>query len=300
MRKRAMGWPAFIGGLVLLGVGACSGESGGPVPSSGGPPIPLGELGDKLANTYCDAIGPCCSQAGLQYDKSACVTKLQTSLAKTIDAVNGGTVKYDANAAGDCLAGFSSVVDNCKFDGPTPDACNRTFNGTVADGGNCTISNECLKPPGGRATCTSGKCVTHAKGTSGTACAETCTQSGQVTICYGSGGSGALCLTNDGLYCNGTTQKCTAIGKIGDSCDGSDASCTPDAYCESSTCAARKNIGDSCTFNGCVTGAYCANSSCQAQKPLGSTCTSSDECADGHCSSGTCKTDNIDLSLICQ
>lgn len=300
MRARSL----FGFALVTAGffAGCSSSGSGGTSNTTPSGPIALADLPGVYASAMCDNLAGCCQSEGYAFDPAKCEAAVTGFMGLFTGLVNKGTVKYDANAAGTCMAEVPSYAKGCLKQSLGSAACEAVFTGTVPQGGACTQSTECIAPPGGGADCDQGKCVPETRGVAGDPCKWTCTESGSLTTCGGFGADqGAECFTNDGLYCNTQSQKCetrVAIGAQG--CDGSGESCVDGAYCEGTACVAQKALGASCTNDGeCNATAYCAQT-CQSKKPLGASCQSQDECIDGDCDGNKCaKNGNTTLGIFC-
>jgi len=286
--------------LALLGFLGCSSSGSGSNPTPSGP-IALEDLPDAWAEALCGNISACCSQAGIAYDGTKCRTFVKELTANVTDLVNQGKVKYDANLAGTCVAEVPAYAQSCLETDPDT-TCEGVFTGTVPEGGACTTSHECVAPVGGDADCDNGKCTVQPRGKAGDTCGDTCTTKGSTTYCSGSGGNGADCFTNDGLYCATASTKCESrIALGGKGCDFTE-SCVEGAFCDAQTCTARKAIGANCIMHDeCVATAYC-DQTCQTKKPLGAPCSNDfadEECADGNCDAGKCTKEGSVLSFFC-
>jgi hypothetical protein len=123
---------------------ACSGSS-----TSDSNPIPIDQVPTQLATGVCAAEKACAPFFySIGFANTDCVTSLakqfqEASYTDLQNAVTAGTVKYDGNQARNCVnavsAGSCSVLDN-----KLPDACQKTFTGTVATGADCDIDEECV------------------------------------------------------------------------------------------------------------------------------------------------------------
>lgn len=188
--------------LLVLLAAACSGDDGG------GGPIAIDDLEGALVNTYCNLYVRC----GLVDDIATCHT-LDLDVEADPDliaAVKAGKVIYHADQASACLAALGAGCDRATFsENDSPLACDETFEGTVAAGGQCAINEECI----------SRNCDT-------SACTEACCQG----TCVGDTPPvrprvGEACTTAATLrcvdsYCDTGTGLCTAYKANGEACEG--------------------------------------------------------------------------------
>jgi len=298
--------------LVAAWVAACSSGSGSGNSSS------ASEFGQE----FCQTLQPCCADAGLSTSGSVCQAFVS-------EATSAGT--YNATAGQACISALQAASKSptfCTDFGGNLPQCNDVFGpagGGEGPGKPCTTSNDCAKAPGGSAICYS---VTNFVD-GGTNSTSTCiqTQAGKAgqSPCVGTiqgettifaltagtpPGMGYTCDVADGVYCDSTTQKCTALATTDQACNGNQQCVTSD-YCTSSgttagtTCQPRTPLGSPCSFGvtgQCVDGAYCDSSSstCKTQLANGAACQTSQECASGNCNNGSCSgTSNLGLALIC-
>jgi hypothetical protein len=299
---------ALVGLLFGLVTGACSsGEGSGAQgstcgTSASGPAIQIERLLDAVADAFCDSIARCCPG----YDSAGCKAEYKAGAQPIVEQVRSGVVKYDAAAAGNCVAALKSCLSSCSFDVLSSDvaSCEQAVQGTVREGGPCSSSAECYEPSGTDATCdrsggsTTGVCtvkVPPPKGTLGTPCGRTCEKEGAATWCYGSSGSPgtADCYRNEGLYCDDESGTCAALIPVGTTGCGYDAKACQTGYCQSDTCHPFKTAGSECSYGQCDSTTYCntAERVCAPRKPDGSACESSTECASDRCDydSKTCR-----------
>lgn len=288
--------------IVIVVAGGCLGAGCGGASEEGSSaePIPVEQLPVRAAAALCDNIGPCCASAGYAYDAAQCKQTMQ-------DLVNGfliepaqrGGAKYDAQAAGECVAWFESAARQCSTSN-APEACDRIFVGTKAAGEACLDSVECAPVAGAEVDCDGAEgqrvCVVEKRGTLGDACADTCTEDGEGVSCAGTGSSTgtATCWTNDGLHC--ADGSCAALAQPGEACS-SDSGCVGTAYCAGGSCQAQLPAGGACagSSRACQTGLYCAaDGTCAEKKPAGAACSADDEC-DGHCHDGSCRVSGGDF-----
>jgi hypothetical protein len=227
--------------LLVLAIAACGNDD------SGGPAT-VHNIGSQIESAYCNMLVRC----GLVDDAALCRSlnldlNVDPSLVAAVDA---GKVTFDATKAQACLAGIASwscdrtVVFANRW---TPPECSEIFGGTVADGGACGLSRECVSNvctvPACPMGCCQGTCATGTPspppGRVGDACPN-----GQ---CYAS-------------YCDPTSMKCVALLPAG-------ATCTTTSQCDMGlTCAG------TCVSDGAALGGPCTPNSTTACANIGDTC----------------------------
>jgi len=221
----------------ILCAAACGSDDGGPIPSD--------DLSNAVFSSVCNQYVAC----GVIDDTATC---LQLFGDESVDqdlvaAVHAGKVIYHSDKAGECLAGFGSSCDRTRFFGTESDACDQTFTGTVGEGGQCAIKEECISQdcdvPSCPDACCQGTCVggtPPVKSQVGGPCdsSSDCSQS----------------------YCDFNSSTCAPYKPLGSACQGSNECaqggclsqmCTllPDTgqACGTATTAACRNIGDVCS-----------------------------------------------------
>ncbi len=281
--------------------GGCSGSS-----SSDGaaPPISLDQYPQAYANAVCDTIAPCCKSANVTYEETGCKSAATDQWTQEIARSSAAHTKYDADAAGRCIAAIKKVVASCKsaVDHSTA-VCNDVFVGTIAVGGACTSRDDCAAPgtceqdpnnfdfnaPGICTAPDSGSATAHAK--AGELCSSSCDDRGGDTVSCGgfaggptSGPASGTCYASDGVFCAFETQVCAPFGKIGDACSVQEQGCVTGAYCNDGTCAAQVDSG-SCDLapDACSSKSYCDLGQCFAKKQDHFGCTTDSECVSGVC-----------------
>jgi hypothetical protein len=297
--------------LVAAWVAACSSSSGSSNSSSA----------SGFGQEFCQLLEPCCADAGLSTSGTLCQAFVN-------EATSMGT--YNPTAGQACISALQAASKSATFctdfGGNLPQ-CNNVFGtkgGAAAPGQPCNTSNDCAKASGGSAICYS---VTNFVD-GGTNSTSTCvqTQSGKAgqspcvatvqgnTTYFGltpgaPPAMGYTCDIADGVYCDSTTQKCTALATTNQTCSGNQQCVTTD-YCaiggtNGSTCQPRTPLSSPCNAfgtNQCVAGAYCDTNSntCKPQIANGASCTTSQECASNNCNNGKCSgTTNLGLGLLC-
>jgi hypothetical protein len=279
----------------------------------GGDNIPIGDLDSKARDAICGLEVRC----GQYPDKNTCAGATFTQLQGLAD-VSSGKVKYDGQAAADCLHAYGSL--GCNISDQTDNfllaqSCKDIFQGTVADGGACLVNEECISQNCNRSACDGTVC-----------CAGAC----QPKLAAGGdcAGSGSICV--DGTFCKrdatGATAVCVARPAAGQACDSSDicmpglicndvagagrgacgkapaegAAC-PGRLCDASsdfcdsttrTCVHRTAVGGACaSTEACVSYANCdaATMKCVARMAVGGACVTTNDCINGQpCTSGIC------------
>lgn len=272
----------LLGALVLtplaLGAVGCN---------NGPEPIELGDLTTRIGAAYCDYAARCGTQTALvvgllHTSVSSCGSQTATYLANTQfaryqEAIDQGTLAYDANQAATCLSSFQSLSCDPTALSGAPAGCDATFTGLVADGGACSLDEECHS---------GSTCVT-----SGTGCGV-CTRTPAI-------GQPCTSACARGAYCNGGT--CAAQVAAGGACTAPGA-CVVGTSCTSGTCQAPTlgAAGMPCGTGGCQTGLVCAFSGamtmCRAPRTdgtcqgllTGSDCPANQICSAGVGMDGTC------------
>lgn len=197
--------------------------------------VSLGDLAGAYEDAYCARLVRC----GRYISVDACKDALQLSIDEITASVEAGRTSYDGEQAAACLDALrgascdSTDADN-RADVP---ACDNTFHGTVADGGVCFDSDECLSdscnvPDCGMACC-QGVCDPTVAVIPPAAIGQSCLEVGCV----------------DGAFCNGANI-CTALLAVGQACSGNE--CTYGLYCtEAGTCADAPGRGQPCPDGRC-------------------------------------------------
>lgn len=236
---------------LLLVLGSACGTTDDGKPGTAAKPIAEADLYPMLAQGICDNVGPCCIQAKLPVDAAGCKATLTAQIKPP--AYSPSNVRYDAQAAEQCLKAYLAEVRSCTRTDEPP-ACKKIWQGLLAPGQTCTDDRECSSVAGGISTCVmngnalTGVCTQDIRGVAGTPC--DCTTSGNSSWCRAAGSTAGAppaavgtCYTADGLYCdtsanNGQSAVCKKTGMIGDPCNFD--SCPENAYCSqqngASTC----------------------------------------------------------------
>lgn len=266
------------------GDGTNTNSTGGNTGTSGSP---LGQLRTEHAKLFCAHAYSCCnmSERAQKFDdldisptnEAECVAEIkpiyESEVFSKIEAsLSEGRQSYDGTKAAACyesLKGRCDVALANIFE--VEPACNSLFVGFVADGGECTMNNDC------------------AGATS--YCADVSNNwTGTCTIVPKEGEPCPYSNCADGLICASGPMDNVCL-KRNSKADGqicySYVECVSD-YCDifsSSTCMAKKAIGSICMFSDECKDGYCdkATSTCAALKAEGQACKSEEECQSLHC-----------------
>jgi hypothetical protein len=242
------------GGIDAPGADLGSGNDG----EGAGNPIPFDQFGPRQAAALCAYAARC-------PDGSAFVSTLLHSTLVDCDAqlalvfahdtprslaIARGTVVFDANAAGRCIAAIEGLPCGALRSGGVGPACEGIFTGTVADGARCTLSDEC----GATSYCLGafnapvcGRCTHQAQ------IGEPCSPTGFRNCPAAS-------------YCN-ASDACAAPIPLGGVCDSPSALCAPGLRCVMTSGSAQVTCGtppvaaagQSCTYPAtCQPGLVCA------------------------------------------
>lgn len=307
---------AGLGLLTALALLGCKGESthgdddddngDGNTHVASGTPVAAQGFGQKFADAYCGAIGPCCAREKYAFTESTCVEAAKALLdAAVAEYTSYPGVVFDEAAAGDCIelyrAAATACTDHTLLDGDN--ACQEIFRGTVPEGGHCSENVECAEIAGASyVECDAGVCTrpsventtpsdVHAK--LGQPCNMSCEKELNGWSCSGGPASpttNQACWKEDGLICTGAGV-CVALPEIGAACP--DYECRTDAYCNPNTrvCTAAVASGPCPSYDGCVSTSYCDSDTqmCIPLKANGGVCNSSTECQSGNCDGDVCR-----------
>jgi hypothetical protein len=256
--------------LAICLLAACSDDDGGP--------IEIDDLGGALINRYCDLYVRC----GILPDMATCQSLY---LGETIDddlvaAVHAGKVIYHADKAGECLAGVAPSCEarNEPGNSANPEACDATFEGTVAEGGACALDEECVSQECDIPLCQEACCQ-------GTCLGGTPVPRPHV---------GESCLTDRrcvNSFCDDATNLCTAYLADGAACAESEQ-CTSYS-CFNDVCQARARTGETCgtDLRPCLLiGDHCSDTTmtCTPLGLGGDACTEDEDCSPiYHCETAT-------------
>ncbi len=194
----------LVAGTLAVGCGGGDGGGGG----GGGGSVTIDELPAGFAGAMCAALDECMGAlVDVFLGGNDCVTQFQNGFEDAAfqnlkDAIDAGRVVYDPAKAGDCIDAIEAL--GCGALGnQLPDVCEEALAGTVAEGGDCGLDQECV----GDAFCDR----------AGDACPGTCTARSA---------AGAECGSDDhcqsGLVC-GDSSRCVEPAGPGETCEGASA-----------------------------------------------------------------------------
>jgi hypothetical protein len=290
----------FVGGLSCVAGLGCGGGAA-TQEGDGGAWQPTSEQ-QTFISQFCDAIRPCCEQAGNAADGG---TNCEAALLRS-------GVSADPSLRAACLDEVQQlarqvdcVPDVSKF----ADPCVRTFNepsGPQAAGQPCTHNADCAGSAGASTVCTPAPtptnlsappiCVVRVVGGAGDyPCVGTVYPDG-VTIDYGvvPEGSdvplshGVLCERASGLYCDPSGRACMPVLSASAACTFADACAS--RLCQSNgTCSAIVSTGQACMPAACDDASTCdpATLVCTTKLADGAACSDSAQCM-GSCAQGLC------------
>lgn len=255
--------------------------------------VPLADLATTITPTVCDIYTECGGYvvellfgAGVTCDSTLTARFDDGELPHYEAAVAAGTIIYHGDLVDDCVAQLNAA--GCSFGNPF-EVCEAIFEGTVADGGACELSEECA----GDAYCAiAGACpgTCQARVASGATCTSDAACTGGLDCvggtCRAPAGAGAACEGTTGVTCSGVGLTCIGsegttagvctdwddvfMGALGEVCDAPNQD-----LCDE---------GLSCAFEG--VGAGGPTFRCVARVAAGAECTIAlpDECpADQYC-----------------
>lgn len=275
MAKRVLAWFGLLAACASFGGCGKTGDDTSPIEQS--------ELPEAYANLLCESLGSCCKASSLTFDPQQCRDGEAATLRDFLTGIDPKNVSYDAQAAGDCLAGIAGHIKCGRPDGANEsEICNKVFQGKLKPGAGCKTSTECERPSGGGFAfcdsvsdstvmiCAQQPSAASVHGKAGQACSDSC--SGNST-CFGGGTRGAAppttvyCYERDGLFCNmnDTCQPLLALGQR----------CFAGAWCSSGFCdqTAQMNLAALASGAG----------ACAAPREAGEPCAGSSECKSGNC-----------------
>lgn len=258
MGSRAAAWVCAWAALAVVSCGKSEG---------GTEPIPRADLPSRVASLLCESMASCCQGSGFPLSTPACKAARTAELQAEFND-HQQHMRYDAQAAGDCLAAAASTIVCGQFGEDSP-ACERVFVADVALGQPCSSSRECASVAGqsvfcasddevSPAVCMGGASVNTAAphGKVGEACFGTCFEGDscdiQTAIAPAPVPGGPLpqpavvaCYRVDGLYCD--IGHCAPLLTLGEVCAASDA-CRDGIFCNFDThlCTAPQPDGSPC------------------------------------------------------
>jgi hypothetical protein len=251
----------------VLGLAAACGGGGSGGDGDDGVSIPLEDIPAQYASAICSAYTNCLGdlftifRPGEDCVKNTTI-QLQEELAGLPALVDAGRIAYHGTKLQACLDEVSGS-DCSALIQRAPETCEAALEGTVAEGGDCELDEECK----GAQYC---KMVD--------SCPGTCTRLEQAGgVCSGNGD----CVS--GLIC-GETERCVAPAKAGEACKQGEPDCSAGYLCLGEDAAARTpgtcfevestfsgQAGDDCSLE---TKLCASGYACEITKfdPIGGTC----------------------------
>lgn len=292
-------FPTLVALLCALAPLGCGDEASGP--GAGGPsavatPIAFADYCDRYAQMTCDVARTCDCLAGTGH--ATCVTYQTVACREDVEPpVEEGRRRWDAAAAGQCLAELEAIAADCSLsDAYWPEACDAMEVGIVPANGACESDRDCA----GGLACAGGVCRTlpgdgePCDAEYGCADEDFCGDDG---LCHAYRGPGGACPEGsracaDELTCNPSTETCEPYRGEGESCADAPSACDSELGCApaTQTCEPYPSAGASCVeTDRCREGVYCgADGLCHDEKVEGVACAGDDECATGHCDGQRC------------
>jgi hypothetical protein len=308
---------------VLFGVATACGGNDTEGDGQTGPSVTVEELPAKYAAAVCEVFTTCAGdlweffRPGEDCVKQFTVTA-EEELSALPNAIDSGRVKYHGTKIQKCLDDV--VARGCEaFAEREPESCEQAIEGTVKEGGSCTMDEECA----GKQYCKldqacPGKCAPYEQAggacesndhcASGLKCGDNkaCVAPAKLDEACEQGepdcGDGLICLGQDSTAKTpGTCREIepTLSGKLGDACSLEGPLCAAEFSCEitklapiSGECVAKVGSGEACKAafpDECPIDEYCA----LANPLLPGTCTpkpqAGEKCAAGLGDSRICE-----------
>lgn len=298
-----------VGLVVALAALGCGGGGSGedpdaaPAPDAGAPDATPGLALDDVDDAYVDAYCGYAVRCGQISDLALCerlfTGELLSDFVQFEANVEDGTVVFDPEAAAACIAAIEdwSCDTTAENNRSEPEACGQVFTGTVAEGGDCYIDEQCAD--GGN--CAPIKCID-------ACCLSECV-AGPPEVDLGDSCVDAICPAD--AFCNDANE-CEALLPENAPCsyDGMcdyglacpDGTCVPlpatgeacpDGACQHAgdscvegICARRGSVGDDCSVAQCQFGLLCtegAEPTCASFPTIGQSCAAAGFCSEGYC-----------------
>jgi hypothetical protein len=215
---RHLSWLIGLSSAFVLAVGCGGGnEFKGGGSGKTGTTVPLADMPEAYAGAYCALLERC---GGVLFDLTMAYEDCETLTAERIrqdgfdalsSAVGDGRVEYHADLVPACIEAVEHRPCE-QLNERDIAACNAAVDGTVPEGGDCTLSEECE----GSLICETGD-----------ACPGTCVER------YS---AGIACAVDDecadGLVCSEATARCVEPTAEGEACGGGvEAQCEAGLFC---------------------------------------------------------------------
>lgn len=207
-----------------------------------------------VMDVVCNDMQGCCEKKGYDFDQTTCEFSVFFSFASDfhLAAERGSRLRaiWNQEAAQECLEGLREVVNACEEIAWDVEACHNVYAPQVGLAASCWVSVECIGADGAPGFCYQpspdaeericGQIVTRAEG-------QSCDK--DVNLC------------GPALRCDGTTKICVKAAAFGQACTYS-SDCVGDAYCDKSTCVARRDDGKICEEHEQCSSDYCVGGEC--------------------------------------
>ncbi len=262
--------------VAALTIAACGGDDG--------PPVALADVDRQALDAVCQQFVRCGLVSSVEVCEPA-IAQIPTSVALAA-AVDAGQVIFDGDAARACFAAIADAA--CEVTAVAyrarPEACLTIFRGTVAEGGACTLDQECVSQ-----RCPAPACDQ-------ACCPGTCA-GGDAPALAAAGASCETATCDAASYCDQVDHTCMPLKGANASCESFDE-CADGLYCLlSGTCGSLPAEGQTCDVDGCQrTNDRCDPDThlCTAAGIDGAPCTTQSDCSavltcdnTRHCSGGT-------------
>jgi hypothetical protein len=289
----------IVFGSALVSATGCGGSTDSNKTGS----VSNNEWASKIAVAYCEGMVDCCSASGFTEDVSTCKSTVSSVLTAALGELKNKKVEFNDAAAADCVDAYRNAAVSCTSRDAARSVnqvCKSAYVGTVALGGACSDSVECVPDPENDVTCDTGICTVQQSSSPfddiheklGDNCTTTCQSSsdGSRTCAASSTQTTGACWTNDGLVC-GSNGVCVTAPTIGQSC-ATGSFCADGSYCEGGVCIEQTKTGSCATSSdACASSSYCddATQNCTPKKAAGAACDSDYECQGDNCYEDQCR-----------
>jgi hypothetical protein len=240
-----MRWAFVISLAVACGDDAAPGAAPSGAPSAG--PIAEAQLLDEYTAAYCDTLGPCCGKYKVAFDKTNCDAVVRNALKQPFADAKARGGKYDADAAGKCIAAIRSVINACDASAISPtdlanagdsrgSICRHIYSGAKKLGDPCDSTADCAQPAGTIVTCAASLCRAYQEGAAGAVCKSSYDEDvpGPYLACV----DPLACIEKDGK------STCTQPDATSHGTAAEGAACKSDKDCASNRCYEGKCFTD--------------------------------------------------------
>lgn len=264
-----------------------------------GTPTSREALATDVAEWLCDGFASCCSTAGIDFDRGAC---LETQRAKRLrnwaSEEERSRRRFSESEAAECVELLATTPPSCGSRLHYRECISGVLDGMLEIGEPCEFKSECKGQRQGRVSCRNGVCTE--RGVAGDDCRDPSCGPDD-THCFGSCdlcGRGTVCRADES-----GSHRCTPFSKSiaaeGESCAetpgasggmvpvGTDlieaVQCDRDLYCgPNDICIPRGGPGDECdTLVRCDRGLVCIGGICESTETAGpgDPCENDSDCA---------------------